>query len=130
MEKKVNDNVSRTKAIIQAKCPKCRKGNLFPVFVMSYQRLSDVNHTCPKCGETLVPEPDFYYGAMYISYAFSVALVVIVMVALNVFFHRPALSFYLGAVVVANLLLLPLMLRYSKVLYLYAVGRIKYDDSL
>jgi len=122
--------VSATRAVITAKCPKCRKGNLFPVFVMSYRRLSDINQICPNCKETLVPEPDFYYGAMYISYAFSVALVVTVMVAMNVLFQRPALSFYLVAVVVANLLLLPLMLRYSKVLYLYAMGSINYDESI
>lgn len=129
MAKKTNHHVSKTQAIIRAKCPKCRRGNLFPVFIMSYRRLSDINQTCPNCKEALVPEPDFYYGAMYISYAFSVALVVTVMVALNVLFQRPALSIYLGAVVVANVLLLPLMLRYSKVLYLYAMGRITYDDS-
>lgn len=129
MAKKTYHHVSKTQAIIRAKCPKCRRGNLFPVFIMSYRRLSDINQTCPNCKETLVPEPDFYYGAMYISYAFSVALVVTVMVALNVLFQRPALSIYLGAVVVANVLLLPLMLRYSKVLYLYAMGRITYDDS-
>ena len=130
MEKKTNRPVSTIQAIVQAKCPRCRKGNLFPVFIMSYRRLSDINQTCPNCKETLVPEPDFYYGAMYISYAFSVALVITVMVALNVLFQRPALSIYLGSVVVANFLLLPLMLRYSKVLYLYAMGRIEYDDSL
>lgn len=129
MAKKTYHHVSKTQAIIRAKCPKCRRGNLFPVFIMSYRRLSDINQTCPNCKETLVPEPDFYYGAMYISYAFSVALVITVMGALNVLFQRPALSIYLGAVVVANVLLLPLMLRYSKVLYLYAMGRITYDDS-
>ncbi|WP_234364270.1 DUF983 domain-containing protein [Lunatibacter salilacus] len=130
MGEKKNYRVSAMEAVIKAKCPRCRKGNLFPVFIMSYRRLSDINQVCPKCKETLVPEPDFYYGAMYISYAFSVALVVTVMVALNVLFERPALSTYLVSVVVANLLLLPLMLRYSKVLYLYAMGRISYDESI
>jgi uncharacterized protein (DUF983 family) len=130
MKRKTNPSISVAEAVIKAKCPKCRKGNLFPVFVFSYQKLSDINKVCPNCKETLVPEPDFYYGAMYISYAFSVALVVTVMVAMNVLFQRPALSFYLVAVVVANLLLLPLMLRYSKVLYLYAMGSINYDESI
>jgi len=130
MGKEKNYRVSLAEAILKAKCPKCRKGNLFPVFIMSYRRLSDINPVCPNCQETLVPEPDFYYGAMYISYAFSVALVVTIMVALNVLFQRPALSVYLGSVVAANLLLLPLMLRYSKVLYLYAMGSITYDESI
>lgn len=129
MQNKTNKKIPTAQAIIQAKCPKCRKGNMFPVPIMSYRRLSDVNQECPNCHETLMPEPDFYYGAMYISYAFSVALLITVMVALNVLVERPDLSYYLIAVVVSNVLLLPLMLRYSKVLYLYAMGRIRYDET-
>jgi hypothetical protein len=31
---------------------------------------------CPVCGEPSEPEPNFYYGAMYVSYAYTVALFV------------------------------------------------------
>lgn len=32
--------------------------------------------TCSSCGQNLEPEPSFYTGAMYVSYAFSVAICV------------------------------------------------------
>ncbi len=77
----------------------------------------------------LEPEPDFYYGAMYISYALSVALFINIMIILNYVFGDPDLWVYVTSVAVANVLFLPLMLRYSKVLYLYTLGKISFDPD-
>lgn len=68
----------------------------------------------------------FFYGAMYISYAFSVALVITSLTAINVLVANPELWMYLTTTVVLNIILLPAMLRYSKVLYLYWLGKLKY----
>ena len=35
-----------------------------------------MNPHCDHCGQSFMPEPGFYYGAMYVSYAFYVAVVV------------------------------------------------------
>jgi len=118
------------KSILLAKCPRCRKGDMFGVPLYSFLKLTEVNKTCPNCGANLHPEPDFYYGAMYISYAFSVALFVNVMIILNVFFDDPELWVYIASVVAGNLLLLPFMQRYSKVLYLYGMGKLTYKSEL
>ncbi|MDG1277227.1 MAG: DUF983 domain-containing protein [Algoriphagus sp.] len=118
--------ISKTQAILTAKCPNCREGNLFEGSKMSFKNLTAINHSCPVCNANLMPEPGFYDGALYISYAFSVALVITVLVALNVLFKRPELWMYLTTIFVGNVLLLPLMLRYSKVLYLYLVSKLKY----
>lgn len=117
---------SGVQAVLGGKCPQCRKGHLFPVALMSYSSLSLVNKKCEVCDANFQPEPDFYYGAMYISYAFSVALVITALVAINVLIEEPELWMYLTTVVVLNILLLPLMLRYSKTLYLYGLGKLKY----
>lgn len=120
---------SLNKAMLGAKCPKCRKGNLFPVSIFSFKALTSINTSCPHCGEDLMPEPDFYYGAMYISYALSVGLFLTVIVAINLLFGELAIWIYIATVVALNLLLLPLMLRYSKVLYLYLLGKIDYEPK-
>lgn len=117
---------SMGQAIVSAKCPQCREGKLFSVSILSYKKLSDVNKTCSVCGANFQPEPDFYYGAMYISYAFSVALVITSLTAINVLIEVPKLWMYLTTVVVLNIVLLPVMLRYSKVLYLYGLSKLKY----
>jgi uncharacterized protein (DUF983 family) len=115
-----------SRAIAGAKCPQCREGNLFSVSLLSYRKLSDVNKSCSVCGANFHPEPDFYYGAMYISYAFSVALMITSLTAINVLVEKPKLWMYLTTVVVLNILLLPGMLRYSKVLYLYGLSKLKF----
>lgn len=116
-------------AIATCSCPRCREGKLFPVSQFSYRRLTEVNKTCEVCGANLIPEPGFYEGAMYISYAFSVALVVTSLVAVNVLVQKPELWMYLTTVIVLNFLLIPAMLRYSKTLYQYGVGKLKYQKS-
>jgi phage FluMu protein Com len=116
-------------AILQGKCPRCRVGNIFPTSLFSYNKLTDIHHKCPHCEAVLTPEPDFFYGAMYISYAFSVALVINVLIVLNYAFDDPEMWVYGVTVVVTNLILLPVMLRYSKILYLYGVGKLKFDPN-
>ncbi|WP_338222430.1 DUF983 domain-containing protein [Algoriphagus confluentis] len=117
---------SLSSAIARCSCPRCREGKLFPVSPFSYRKLTEVNMTCEVCGSRLIPEPGFYDGAMYISYAFSVALVITSLVAINLLVKKPELWMYLSSVAVLNMVLLPAMLRYSKTLYQYAAGKLKY----
>lgn len=119
---------SLSMAIAGAKCPRCREGKLFAVSILSYRNLTDVKKTCSECGANFQPEPDFFYGAMYISYAFSVALMITSLTAINVLVAVPKLWMYLTTVVVLNIVLLPAMLRYSKVLYLYGMSKLRYRD--
>jgi uncharacterized protein (DUF983 family) len=113
-------------AIAQAKCPKCREGNMFPVSTFSYRKLTVIHSRCAVCGADLIPEPGFYDGAMYISYAFSVALMITSLVAINVLVEKPELWMYMSSVIGLTAALMPAMLRYSKTLYQYGVGKLKY----
>ncbi len=113
-------------AIAQAKCPKCREGNRLPVAPFSYWELTVINSTCPVCEASFTPELGFYEGAMYISDAFSVALMFTSLVAINVLVAEPKLWMYLSTVVGLAICLMPAMLRYSKTLYQYGVGKLKY----
>jgi hypothetical protein len=48
------------------------------------------------------------------------------LVAINVLVEDPKLWMYLTLVVVLTIFLMPAMLRYSKTLYQYGVGKLKY----
>lgn len=122
-------NKSLGTAILQGCCPRCREGKLFPTNIWSYTKLSEVNQKCAVCSAVIIPEPDFFYGAMYISYAFSVALVVNVMIILSYFFDDLDVWVYVSTVLVLNVILIPFFLRYSKVLYLYGVGKLTFDPD-
>ncbi len=121
--------VSLGSALLRGKCPRCRQGNIFPTSMLSYRKLSEVHHRCPDCGVSLNPEPDFYYGAMYISYGFSVAIVINVLLILNYLFDDPDVWVYASTVLAANVILVPAMLRYSKILYLYGIGKLNYNPE-
>lgn len=76
---------------------------------------------CPVCGVSLTPEPGFYFGALYVSYAFTVAL----MVATWLLFYlliQPPDWVYGTSLVVSCTLSIPFSFRYSRVLFLYWFG--------
>lgn len=76
-----------------------------------------MNDRCPACGLAFEPEPDFYQGAMYVSYGLSTGL--FLAVGLVMLFYLDLgylLSFSaIGLVAVA---LLPVLFRVSRLVWL------------
>ncbi len=58
-------------SIWHMKCPRCREGDLFLTPTFSYQKLTEMPDKCPTCGQKYMPEPGFWYGAMFISYIWT-----------------------------------------------------------
>ena len=112
------------KAIIKEKCPRCHKGDLFVSSPYKLSRFTKMNKQCDQCAQTFDPEPGFYFGAMYIAYALLVALSVTSWVALYVLFD-PGFTAYVVVIVSLNILLLPLIFRYSRTIFLFGFGMIK-----
>jgi len=85
---------------------------------------------CPHCQLDYHPEPGFYFGAAYFSYAFNIALFVTITVGLTVLSkERPPASTYIFAIVGSVVVLLPMIFRWSRALMLYIAGGAKYDPD-
>jgi len=112
-------------AIFKGKCPRCREGRLFN-YPLLHPRFAEMNAKCPSCEVSFMPEPGFYIGAMYISYAFNVALLVAVGVALYTLTDQASDWVYISSIIAASFLLIPFSFRYSRILFLYAFGGITY----
>jgi len=56
-------------SILNLKCPRCHEGDLFKTGSWSFQDITGMPDRCPNCKQNYMPEPGFYYGAMYVSYA-------------------------------------------------------------
>jgi uncharacterized protein (DUF983 family) len=115
--------------IINCKCPQCHRGNLF-VDANPYhsKHLLAMNQRCNSCGLYFEKEPGFWTGAMYVSYGFIVLLVITSLVILHIYFNQPievVMGVNLGIVILGY----PLLLRYSRVLYLYLFVRYKKSDE-
>jgi len=64
-------------SILFNKCPRCHEGDFFETSnAYNLKKFDKMYKKCPHCGEDFEPEPGFYFGAMYISYALYVALII------------------------------------------------------
>jgi uncharacterized protein (DUF983 family) len=117
-------------ALVLGKCPRCRQGDMFKYPAHNLLRFNDMHAQCPFCGVRLQPEPGFYQGAMYVSYAFTLAVMGIVSLILYFLADHPSEWVYIGAVITVMVILIPLNYRYSRILFLYLFGGIKYDPNL
>lgn len=116
-------------ALLRGKCPRCREGDIFKYPINKLSKFNVMNANCPHCGVGLEPEPGFYQGAMFIGYAFSVAMIVIVGLLLY-YLGDPSEWVYIGIVTGITLLLVPVNYRYSRIVYLTLFGGLKYNSSL
>ena len=113
--------------IAKCKCPKCHQGKLF--YNSNPYALSEIlkmNQKCDHCGLFYENEPGFWTGALYVSYAIIVAVIVTCLVGLHVILDLPIEVVFpvaLGIVFLGY----PLLLRYSRVLYLYMF--VSYDKN-
>ncbi len=63
------------KSSLTHKCPRCLEGNLYPdMNPYHLKHTTEMYSHCPKCDLNFFPEPGYYYGAMYVSYAFTIAI--------------------------------------------------------
>lgn len=108
---------SKLYSILNLKCPRCHEGDLFLTKnPYSFSDLDKMHDKCPVCEQKYWLEPGFYYGAMYISYALTIALSVAVFVAMIVLWQFDVL-WYLGLNATAILILFPPIFRVSRAIW-------------
>ena len=88
-----------------------------------------MNKACDVCGLEFEIEPGFFWGAMYVSYAISVATAITSAVVLYVLFNDPEAWVYITTIITLIVLMSPLSYRYSRVLMIYFFSPIKFDRS-
>jgi endogenous inhibitor of DNA gyrase (YacG/DUF329 family) len=118
--------------VLQCKCPRCRKGNLFvernPYKLSSIMKM---NEPCPVCGQPFELEVGFYYVSGYISYGLSIALSVASLIAWWVFVglsvNDNRIFYWLIFNAVLLLSLQPLIMRLARAIWLSFF--VRYDKN-
>jgi hypothetical protein len=120
MSKKKNTLVG---SMVALRCPQCREAHFYEnPNTYSFHKLGANKSVCDVCGANLQPEPGFYFGAAYVSYALTVALWISVLVALITFnalgwiefgFLTHPVTFLLSGIV-ATILTFPYLFRLSR----------------
>jgi uncharacterized protein (DUF983 family) len=109
-------------SIFYNKCPRCQETNVF-INKSPYKKgFMQANTHCSNCGLKYEQETGFFYGAMYVSYALTVAFSEAVFVAYYVFslifkYEFNALH-YLIINMLALLIFTPIMFRLSRMVWL------------
>ena len=110
---------SEFSAALQAKCPRCRRGDMFdgPMYGL---RLQKMNVTCPHCNLRFEREPGYFYVSMFVSYALNVAeLIAFAVLTYLVTNNLENPWLYMAVLFPAVIILSPFNYRFSRVMLLY-----------
>jgi uncharacterized protein (DUF983 family) len=113
-------NLRKTKlySVLNNKCPRCHKGNFFESNnPYDLKKWSHMNPKCPVCSEDFKRETGFYFGAVYVSYALTVAFGIGLFLLLCVWLDFEVLP-YLIIFSVLLIVMLPLFYRSARLIWI------------
>lgn len=111
--------LSEFSAAVKAKCPRCRKGDVFANSMYGFKSQT-MNDRCPHCNLKFEREPGYFYVSMFVSYALNVAEMVTI--AVLTYFITGNLEnpfLYMAVIFPFVFILAPFNYRYSRVILLY-----------
>jgi rubredoxin len=115
-------------SVLTMRCPVCRKGHVFRESnPYNLNRVGEMHHLCPVCGQNFRPEPGFYFGAAIVSYPMMVLFCIVVTVLFylivgDIFNHIASL---LILAILLSVAVMPLSFRYSRIIWLHIVFKHK-----
>ncbi|MDB5120753.1 MAG: hypothetical protein JWN56_1971 [Sphingobacteriales bacterium] len=127
---KEEEKVPLSYALLHAKCPRCRKGDMFKKSSYFSFKGQVMYENCPYCNLRYEKEPGYWYVAMFVSYALNVGEMLTVSIITYFVTHNlenPWL--YLGVIFPTIFIFAPFNYRYSRVALLYwLTPGLKYDE--
>ena len=119
---------SKLYSVFNNKCPQCQEGEFFEhACTLNFKKNLQTHETCKECRLRYMIEPSFFYGAMYVSYALTVALAVAIFVIGYLLGLGLIGSF--AAILIILLALTPLTMRVSRLLYINMFVHFKKETS-
>jgi uncharacterized protein (DUF983 family) len=110
--------LSAWSAFASAKCPRCRRGDLFITGMYEFKG-QEMHKICSHCGLVYEREPGYFYVAMFASYALNVAEMVTLAVAISVLTGSSNPWLYVTIILGVAVALAPFNYRYSRVMLLH-----------
>lgn len=117
---------SKLLALLNGRCPQCHDGRVFKYRWYNVFKFAETNEKCPVCEVKYEVEPGFWFGAMYVSYAFTIGIMLVGAIIIYNFFNDPPAMGYVVPIVTVSLIMVPFNFRMSRVLFLHLFSGIKY----
>ncbi|MEX2592426.1 MAG: DUF983 domain-containing protein [Anditalea sp.] len=110
---------SKIYSIVECKCPKCHEGDMFaPGTLYHPTKFYKMHAYCAYCDQSFEPEPGFYFGSMFVSYAINTALFIIFWIATSFLVEDMSLLMILGILFAVVIFLLPITFRLSRSIWI------------
>ncbi len=104
-------------SVIKNKCPRCHQGDFFiSSNPLDFKGNLKIHEKCPNCELKYMIEPSFFYGAMYVSYALTVAIAVATFIICQLLDLN--LVWTLATIVTVLILMIPYLVRISRLIYI------------
>lgn len=114
-------------SITNNKCPQCHEGDFFKErSAFKLKNISTINENCSHCDLKYMMEPSFYYGAMYVNYALTVAIAIAIFSTSKFIIGLPLFQSFLS-IIAALIIFTPFGLRLSRLLWINFF--VSYDES-
>ena len=120
---------SKLHAMINARCPNCHEGRLFKYKWWNLLNFAQMHENCPHCDLRYEVEPGFFYGAMYISYAFTVGIMLVGGIVVFNFFNDPPAMGYVVPITIFSLVMVPFNFRTARVIFIHLFSGITYEQE-
>lgn len=109
---------SKLYSILTGTCPKCQNESMYlDKNPLHLKNLLKMNDHCSHCGLKYQIEPSFFYGAMYVSYGLNVAIGVAAFIVSFVILNCSLKTSFIS-IIAAIIVLFPLVLRWSRNIYI------------
>ena len=115
-------------SVINNKCPRCHQGDFFiSLNPLNFKEILKIHEKCPNCGLKYMIEPSFFYGAMYVSYALTVAISVATFIICQLLYID--LTWTLATIIIVLILMIPYLVRISRLIYINMFVGYQSDDK-
>ncbi len=105
-------------SVLCNKCPRCNKGDFFYSHPYNFKEFGNKHLNCTHCDLKFEREPGFFFGSMYVSYSFGVALFVIWWLIKSLYFPEMLPGKMVLIMLAIQIVLAPLVLYLSKLIWL------------
>ena len=120
--------MSALKTILFCQCPNCEKANVF-VDPNPYHlsKMTKMQSRCPNCDFNYENEVGFHYLSMYMSYAISVAISLLIIVGASLIFGLDYFLYYITINAILLVLMLPLIFRWARMMSIWLTVKYAMD---
>lgn len=118
-------------SIVKGKCPQCQSGKMFKFSALKINKFMEMFEICNVCGLKFEIEPGYFWGAMYVSYAITTGIMLVIggLIYLTV---GPKAGFwgFIIPIFAVMALSIPFTYRYARIIMLHFFSPVRLNKDL